>query len=105
MKAIHDAVQKELELHQILKDAIREKEVGLRELQKVLLSALYIVNQLLDEQPAGAVSAQEEAAEAGISGSMPLEAHVGATRASRHDVGHRDSAEVPNTDTSPRDLP
>ncbi len=105
MKAIHDAVQKELELHQILKDAIREKEVGLRELQKVLLSALYIVNQLLDEQPAGAVAAQPAGAEPESSESTPPRPHVGATRAARHDLGQRGIAEVPNTDTSPRDLP
>lgn len=105
MKAIHDAVQKELELHQILKDAIREKEVGLRELQKVLLSALYIVNQLLDEQPAGAVSAKEVTAGAESSESTPARAHIGSTGASRQDLQQRESAEVPNADTSPRDLP
>lgn len=48
MKSIHEAVQKELELQQLLNNAIRQKEIELRQLHKLLLNALYLVNRLLD---------------------------------------------------------
>jgi hypothetical protein len=72
----------------------------------VLLSALYIVNQLLDEQPVEAVcAAQDEPAKPDSSESTPRKPHIDSTRASRSDQGLCESEEIPNTDSSPRDLP
>ncbi len=61
MKNIQEAVRKELELQQMLNGAIREKEVGLRQLQKILLHALNLVNGLLDEGPEAAQSLPQDA--------------------------------------------
>jgi len=52
MKNIHEVVRKELELQQMSNGAIREKELGLRQLKGILLHALNLVNGLLDETPA-----------------------------------------------------
>lgn len=51
MKNIHEAIRRELELQQMLNGAIREKELGLRQLKGILLHALNLVSGLLDEPP------------------------------------------------------
>jgi hypothetical protein len=56
MKNIHEAVQKELELQRMLNGAIREKELGLRQLKGILFHALNLVNGLLNETPAETIS-------------------------------------------------
>jgi hypothetical protein len=104
MKAIHEAVQKELELQQMLKGAIREKEVGLRELQKMLLSALYIVNRLLDEKPPEAVAGTGTTLEPEHA-DPPAERDAAPAGISQIPVGPLESVEAPISDSSPRDLP
>jgi len=56
MKNIHEAIRKELELQQMLNGAIREKELGLRQLKGILLHALNLVDGLLDETPSETIS-------------------------------------------------
>ncbi len=105
MKAIHEAVQKELELQQMLKHAIREKELGLRELQKMLLSALYIVNQLLDEKPEQAPAAYEETVEPELCEQTSANSDAAPTCSSQGPTNPPESGDGPISGPSPRDLP
>ncbi len=105
MKAIHEAVQKELELQQMLKQAIREKELGLRELQKMLLSALYIVNQLLDEKPEQATAAHEETVEPELCEQTLANSDAALTWSSQEPTSPPESGGRPLSESSPRDIP
>jgi hypothetical protein len=72
MKSIHEAVQKELELQQLLNNAIRQKEIELRQLHKLLLNALYLVNRLLDSDTE-TTEAGESAKFSGPEPTQPIE--------------------------------
>jgi hypothetical protein len=108
VKVIHEAVQKELAIQQMLSDAVREKEVGLRELQKVLLRALYLVNRLLDEIPveaAARVAGNDASLELEPAEVNPAEGEVAPAVPSGFNIGPLESVEAPIGDSSPRDLP
>ncbi len=105
MKAIHEVVQKELELQKMLKDAVREKELGLRELQKLLLSALYIVNKLLDENPAEIVAGQREMVEPEPCQDTTMDLDAAPGGIARVAISPLESGEAPVSDSFPRDLP
>jgi hypothetical protein len=108
MKIIREAVLKEIELQQMLNDAVLEKEAELRELQKVLLRALYLVNRVLDQMPeerAVLVAGKGASLEPEPAEVEPAEAEVAPAVPSPCSIGPLEGTEGPIGDSSPRDLP
>jgi len=103
MKHIHEAVRKELELQQMLNGAIRQKELGLRQLKGILIDALNLVNGLLDEPPAEAISpfAENESSEA----ESVLEQETETEGSSNEKNTGKAEQKDPGSETPARDLP
>lgn len=113
MKSIHEAVQKELELQQLLNNAVKQKELELRQLQKLLLNALYLVNRLLDADTETSEAGEAPEEFAGTEAAQPLEpANATAEReptktadSSQANIGGSEGAQRLISGSPPRDIP
>jgi hypothetical protein len=88
--------------------AVRDQEALVHELQKVLLNALYLVNQLLVEipaEPAARVRGKGVSRTPRPCEGEPVEAEVAPDVTSACSIGQLENMEGPIGNSSPRDLP
>jgi len=82
--------------------AIREKELGLRQLKGILLHALNLVNGLLDETPAQTIPPFSENESSEAERVLEREAE---TEGSSQKNDRKAETKDPGSETPPRDLP
>jgi len=108
MKSIQEALrQKQSELQQVLNDAVRQKQSRLDELQKVLLTAQELLNELREADGDGAMAlfSEEEinrsAKVVGIEAAKATSESAGTTRDSHSEPGGGANIESPKLSAKP----
>lgn len=107
MKKSREVVQEEIQFGQMLNDPARESHVALRELQRVLLSALYLVNRLQEEMPAQPTTTRisgKDIAPERLEVEHP-EAKVAPAVSPTYSISEHRKAEGSIGEGSPRDIP